>query len=80
MNAEKNNVKMAEDLLKVIHRFDGGPVPLDDTISRAALIYKGLEMQLNKVQDKRRKKELGKKTPPNTLVSPDLICFHNTVS
>ena len=59
IGAEKNNAKMAEDLLKVIHRFDGGPVPLDEAIQRASLVYKELELQLKKAQDKTRKKELG---------------------
>ena len=59
IGAEKNNAKMAEDLLKVIHRFDGGPVPLDDAIQQASLVYKQLELQLNKAQDKNEKKEIG---------------------
>ena len=28
IEAEINNIKMAEKLLKVIHTFDGGPIPL----------------------------------------------------
>ena len=49
---------------KVIHRFDGGPVPLDEAIQQASLVYKQLELQLNKAQDKKEKKEIGK--PSNT--------------
>ena len=32
--AEINNIKMAEKVLKVIHRFDGGPIPLDKKIKK----------------------------------------------
>lgn len=63
VEAEQNNVKMAQKLLHRIHRFEGAPMPLEDTIHEAARRVTELEEQMKeeqmKKEDGERKKQLG---------------------
>ena len=75
IEAEINNVKMAEKLLKVIHTFDGGPIPLVGKKAKKTY-YKSHQMGIPESKKQKYENKWNEKSQrrANKVSEPRLFC------